>query len=276
MQVRIGLIKVDDVVKELVNYSRCLPAESSVLKWASPIAAFGDPYRAHIATLGLNPSNREFEDRKGNELRGQDRRFPTLNSLGIIDWKEATDSHIEEVATACRVYFERNPYRGWFNKLDSIIQATGASFYSRTCPAVHLDLVPFATKPKWANLPKAERELLLDGASFALGTLLRDTPIRLLILNGRSVVNTFRYLCDAELSAIEQPAWSLKQKNGRTVRGFSFRSVIHRINDTELPSEILLLGFNHNIQSSFGVSSNVQQSIGDWIAKSSKRWYTDS
>ena len=119
----------------------------SVIDWAPPVPAFGDPSKARVVTLGLNPSDREFVDRRDRELDGPQRRFPTLRSLGLEGWHQATDAHMEAIAEACRSYFERNPNDTWFRHLDFLIKETGTSFYQTEGHAAHLDLVPYATRP---------------------------------------------------------------------------------------------------------------------------------
>ena len=54
-----------------------------VIQWAAPVISFGNMSQSKIATLGLNPSNREFVDLAGNELCGHERRFHTLKSLNL-------------------------------------------------------------------------------------------------------------------------------------------------------------------------------------------------
>ena len=54
-----------------------------VIGWGCPVPFFGHLESAQLATVGINPSNREFVGIDGNELAGQDRRLPTLDSLGL-------------------------------------------------------------------------------------------------------------------------------------------------------------------------------------------------
>ena len=250
-----------------------LSCTTATIDWTPPVPAFGDPSRAQVATLGLNPSDREFVDVQGNELDGEKRRFPTLRSLGIESWHEATGGHIEEIAEACRSYFERNPYNAWFGRLDFLIQETSTSFYTPISPATHLDLVPYATELKWAALPKRDRALLAERAKDVLGTILRDAPVSLLILNGASVVNSFQTLSDATLYREEKPEWSLPRSAGKEVKGYSFTGVVDRVADVDLGGKVLVLGYNHNIQSSFGITQGVCQSIQEWIGVSWRAWH---
>ena len=259
---------ISALVKQLVE----LTCYNSVIDWTPPVPAFGDASRADVATLGLNPSNREFVDIEGKELDGVHRRFPTLRSFGLQGWHEATDSHFIEIAEACRLYFERNPYDAWFNQLDFLIRETERSFYTPINPATHLDLVPYATEVKWATLPTNVRTLLLEGAGDSLAIILRDAPVRLLILNGMSVVSSFQLLCDVEFHRDERPDWSLPRRASRDVTGYSFTGVVDRVAGINIEGEVLVLGYNHNIQSSFGVTLDVCQSIRNWIGNGWRAW----
>src|SRR5207302_775531 len=118
---------------------------AQVIPWSSPVPVFGNLETAKVATLGINPSNREFVDVSGNELDGNSRRFHTLRSLDIPTWTKAKDRHLQLINDSCSDYFQRNPYDAWFRKLDSIITGTNTSYYHSLSHACHLDLVPYAT-----------------------------------------------------------------------------------------------------------------------------------
>jgi len=49
------------------------------------------------------------------------------------------------------------------------------------------------------------------------------------------------------------------------VAGVAYRGSINNISGIELGRSIEVLGFNHNIQSSFGVTTQVRKSIQEWI-----------
>jgi hypothetical protein len=245
------------------------PALSSadVIRWSCPVPAFGDPSISRVATLGLNPSNREFVDEDGEELRGGSRRFPTLQSLGLDAWADANATHLREIRNACRNYFRGNPYDRWFKKLDQVIIGSGASYYCESRSACHLDLIPFATAKKWTELSSVQRNLLLDVAGDALGLLLRDSPVEVLILNGRSVVEQFEYVAGVELHNKEMTAWSLPRRTRTDVRGVAYQGFVGTVSGVELGRNLLVLGFNHNIQSSFGVTTDAMNGIQRWIAE---------
>lgn len=214
--------------------------------------------------MGINPSNREFVDRHGRELGADDRRLPTLASLDIPHWLEANGGHIRKVIDECERYFERNPYRLWFDVLERMLAVGGYSFYGgeRAC---HLDLVAFATQVKWGTLEKdAQGELIIRGRR-AMAEIIRDSFIRVLVLNGRSVVKVFEDFSDTRLEATSIPEWTLPRARGKGVTGIAYSGSITSIAGVELDREVKVFGYNHNLQSSFGVTSAVMRSIGQKV-----------
>jgi hypothetical protein len=241
-------------------------AKDYIIPWSCPVLSFGNPLTASVATLGLNPSNREFVDEAGNELDGPFRRFHTLGSLGLNNWQEANATHLQLILESYDAYFLRNPYDAWFRRLDYIISGANASYYELPGTACHLDLIPYATAEKWTDLSSFNRTALLSHANETLALLLRDSPIRLLVLNGNSVVSNFQQICGVQLDRELMEDWSLPRRSASGVRGFAYKGLVRSISDIELEREILVLGFNHNIQSSFGVTSEVLESIHGWVA----------
>lgn len=238
---------------------------ADVLEWGAPVPVFGDPATAAVATLGLNPSDREFVDAAGAELQGPARRFHTLQSLGLMTWSEAETQHLELMLRSCREYFARNPYDQWFRRLDGVLAGLDASFYPPRANACHLDVVPYATRRKWATLPLASRRRLLDVAGDTLGQLLHASPARVLVLNGQSVVEQFERMANVTLSMTVRDDWTLARSQGAPVRGVAYTGVVERIGAYEFDSPLYVLGYNHNLQSSFGVTSGVMAAIRDWI-----------
>lgn len=252
------------LLDRLVDGSVC---PENVIGWGAPVPSFGDVTRAKVATLGLNPSNREFMDITGNELDGNHRRFYTLNSLGLTTWSEASVDHIRLIVESCLSYFRKNPYDLWFRTLDSLLSGIRASYYGTSTRACHLDLVPYATYRKWAALTTTERSTLLQASGDTLGMVLRASPVRYLVLNGRTVVDTFKEISDVSLSRREMPTWTLPRVGGEGVKGYSYFGTVREVAGVRLPRDIVVLGFNHNIQSSFGVTNKVKSSIRTWIGR---------
>lgn len=255
-QVSVLLKRLDDQINEV----------EELISWGCPVLSFGNLELAKIATIGLNPSNREFVDKDGNELNGENRRFPTLQSFGLRTWREAKEEHLNMILTFCYEYFDRNPYDGWFKKLDHIISGASMSYYFPFSNACHLDLIPYATSSKWMDLTITQRNKLLETNSDSLGMLLRESNIKVLILNGQTVVDGIVKMTNVELEKIPMPEWTLPRKSGSGVSGFAYRGKIDEISETKLKNPIYVLGYNHNIQSSFGVTNEVLSSIRTWIS----------
>lgn len=246
--------------------------ETGVIKWSSPIPSFGDFMCSNVATLGLNPSNREFVDESGNELDESNRRFHTLKSLELKRWSDADDNHLDLIVDSCQQYFLRNPYNRWFKKLDQVISKTMTSYYPSSTNACHLDLIPYATSRKWGELDSNQRSILLSVAGDTLGLLLRDSSIRVLILNGQSVVEQFQNIADIQLEKELMTDWTLPRRELPGIKGIGYRGLIKKLSGIELEQEILVLGFNHNIQSSFGVTNQVTNALQSWIGKHSQEF----
>lgn len=266
--------KKNEMTAELINLVERLNdpkfRKADVITWGSPIMSFGDLSNSKIATLGLNPSNREFVDEKGRELKGTKRRFHTLESLGIKKWSEAEVRHIDLIAELCYEYFFRNPYDGWFKKLDYLISGTSMSYYFPSGEACHLDIVPYATTSKWTDLSPEQKSLLLQLSGDTLGLLLKHSPVKILILNGQTVVDHLQKISNIVLRKTHMPSWTLPRRDSPGVAGYSYVGEINQIAGVDLNQPISVLGYNHNIQSSFGVTSQVQSSIRGWISKKSK------
>ena len=243
---------------------------ADIIPWSCPVPAFGDLSSAHVATVGINPSNREFVDECGNELQWELRRFHTLRSLGLESWSDADARHLEIVLDTYRSYFSCNPYDAWFKRLDFVLRGTKMSYYDPSRSACHLDLIPYATVRKWTSLTTQQRSILLSLGRSTLGILLRDSSVRVLILNGTSVVKNFQHIARLELQRREMPSWSLRRKGRRNVVGVAYMGTVHDVAGVSLDRELKVLGFNHNIQSSFGVTREVTSSIRDWIGRTAE------
>jgi hypothetical protein len=167
---------------------RPVPAGLSVLPGSLPVVSFGDPSQATVATLSLNPSWREFESPAGVWLNGSRRRLASLISLGVTDPRELDDEQVATVVAECDCYFRGpNWYRGWFHWLESILSVSAAgSYFDGT--ACHLDLVQWATKPAQGELPPDVWERLVEQDHDFLRWQLSNTNVRVLLLNGASVV----------------------------------------------------------------------------------------
>jgi hypothetical protein len=251
-------------------------SQTKVIPWACPVPSFGDFENSMIATLGLNPSNREFEDKSKNKLDETLGRLHTLKSLGLTRWSDAKASHMGQIVKSCRRYFSQQPY-DWFKSLDYIISDTGASYYPPLLNACHLDLIPFATHCKWNDLSPLQRSVLFDLAGDTLGLLLRDSSIRILVLNGTSVVESLERIAEIKLLKEEMPTWAISRRarNGevgtkKMVAGFAFKGTVQQIQGIGLKRPIIALGFNYFISNTPGMTREVKTAIKCWIGEAAK------
>lgn len=241
--------------------------DKRVIPWSCPVPSFGNISEAKIATVGLNPSNREFVDKEGKELDGADRRFHTLNSLGLRRWSDVRACQVRMIEKLCTTYFSRNPYNSWFKDLDDLIYGTHSSYYTNSSVACHLDLIPYATSCKWTDLTARQRTSLLNVSVDILGILLRDSPVGLLVLNGKTVVENLERLAAQEFQTIVMPSWTLPRRTGNGVTGYAYMGSLKELGGVSLKKEVFVLGYNHNLQSSFGVTTQVKNYIRQWITE---------
>ncbi|SBS24902.1 hypothetical protein MSP8887_00071 [Marinomonas spartinae] len=237
---------------------------SNVIDVAAPIISFGDFSKSKVATLGLNPSDKEFFSSSGDELYGVNRRFHTLRSLCLDDWKNVNEDMLKDIKNTCLNYFRLNPYDRWFKPLDYIVSGSGFSYYDEFFSACHLDIFPYATHIKWGDVPEKEKSNLISIGSEFLSEIINNSEIEVIILNGKSVVLNFEKISGYQLESTEISSWRLPRKKN-DVKGISYTGNIDKIGNIKLHRNIKLLGFNHNIQSSFGVTNNVKKSIRSWI-----------
>lgn len=172
---------------------------------------------------------------------------------------------------ACRSYFSKNPYDQWFKRVESVISGTKASYYDSSRSACHLDLVPFATVHKWSKLSGSEQERLLEITEDTLGLILRNSSVRVLVLNGRSVVDRFQTLLSgSRLKEKVKPDWS-RSVRGRPSPGIAYKGKVNALTGFDLQREVLVLGFNHNFPGT-PVSGEVRRAIKAWVARSAERF----
>lgn len=231
---------------------RPIPTDSHVVAGSTPVVSFGDAHSASVATLGLNPSRVEFLDRNGNELVGCFRRLATHTSLGTSDLANAPASVVGQVLKDCNAYFadDRNPYRQWFDQLELILNACGASYYDGS--ACHLDLVQWATDPTWGKLrPSTLRKRLLDADSPFLMEQLSNENIQLLLINGMGVLSQLLPMFNTNFDETD-PIVGFGPCDTR----FFLGTVLDHVR---------VIAWSTNLQSSFGVTSELRTEIAERV-----------
>ncbi len=169
------------------------PRHLDVLAGSTPVIFRGQFPTARVATVGINPSVREFLSRRDVEWQGEQRRFETLSSLGVRSMADVSGQMAERIRHRCLGYFEANPYMEWFAPLETLLRAVaGASYFDGS--ACHLDLVQWATQPLWGQLDRRVRTELLARDRAVVTSQMGSSHLQILYLNGSTVcdeVGTF-------------------------------------------------------------------------------------
>lgn len=230
---------------------QCPPSGSRTVPGSTPVVAFGDVRQAKVATLGWNPSKLEFLDGSGRLLEGAERRLETKTSLKARGIPSASAGDVNMVFEGCNVYFQRRPYRRWFDVLEKVLKHIDASYYDGS--ACHLDLVQWATDPVWGKLEPDEKEALLRADIPFLRSQLAQEGIRLLLLNGAGIMRAYGNHFGGHLQKSEF-------LDGGRIEMFSGQPT----------SKLRVVGWNINLQSSFGVSNVEITAIGQRVAQLTK------
>jgi len=230
------------------------PPGTPVLQGSTPIPSFGDLRTAKIATIGWNPSKREFVDTEGRELQGDQRRLETLRSLGVPSLSNASPESVFRVFASCNAYFTRSPY-WWFKKLDAVLRPLGATYYGddngKLESACHLDIVQNATDPAWGNLNTSIRGTLIDLDIPFLREQLASSDLRIVLLNGMGIIRAFEELvAGSPLTELESLRFGrIRLFKGNSIRGF------------------VPIGWNINLQTTYGVSCAELERLGSTVAR---------
>lgn len=230
------------------------PPGTPILRGSTPIPSFGDLRTAKIATIGWNPSKREFVDAVGRELQGDQRRLETLRSLGVHRLSTAPRESVFRVFASCNAYFTRSPY-WWFKKLDAVLRPLGATYYSDNTgkleSACHLDIVQNATDRAWGDLDPSTKETLIASDLSFLREQLASSDLRTVLLNGMGIIRAYEELvARSPLTEFE----SLRFGRIRLFRGISIGGIIP-------------IGWNINLQTTYGVSRVELEWLGSAVAR---------
>lgn len=189
-----------DIRQRLYARLRQPPSTSSVPQ-SLPVLFFGDLFTAGVATVGLNPSDKEYLGRGGAELKGTARRFETLTSLGVADRASLTDEQCERAIQRMRTYYQPDkPVYGWFRALNRVTRAMGYSY--EVGEVAHLDLAQEATNPTWSKLAQtspAEFAALRSTDLPFLRWQLETFPLHTVICNGRTAFTEVCRLTDGQV-----------------------------------------------------------------------------
>lgn len=251
-----------DKIKKLLHKIDSSDSEL-IIKDFAPILYFGNFKNSKIATIGLNPSDKEYYDSTGEPYN----RFQSKKNFKVESWKEMSDDGIDRIQMSFDNYFNHNPYRGWFNRLENLLYDVEYSYYFPYNNIVHLDIIPVATKGKWGNLTITQKNSLINDFGDFLPNLIVDSDLEICILNGQSVVDNFQKIFDTtlEMNYIEELNVTTKRN---VVKGKYYRSILNFNR-----KKVLILGFNHNLQSSFGITNNIILTLKNMLKKEISEFY---
>lgn len=151
---------MEKIIKDSFDFNSALDSSLVVTdangKRAIPILWFGDlnEYKespVRILTVGINPSDREFKDNKGNinfDFRFYGSTEIDLNNPNYCDYTDILNRYFKDGS-------QSHPYMRWFNKNEAALNGLGASYFggNNMLTSIHIDLrAPIATPIKWSDI----------------------------------------------------------------------------------------------------------------------------
>jgi hypothetical protein len=252
---------IDELFQEV--YENSFVVSRLILEGSTPVISFGDFTKSSIATLGINPSPLEFVNRRGQILNSSEKRLADLESLalGPEDFLLSRNK-VEEIWRGCQLYFQenRNPYWGWFDILEQLLNSIGISY--KTNAACHLDLAPIATKDVYSKLSMSDKFILVTNFRRTLEKQLRASKIKTVIFNGRTVFETLQFVQNVDWKPLELVNYKC---NGR-----SLTSSLHA---GEAETGQRYLGWTVNLQSFRGNKKERQElllQLSEWVKRNSQ------
>lgn len=207
----------------------CVISDAIPILWFGDLEAYSNsPIR--IVTVGLNPSNKEFQDKDCDPISVA-LRFH--NAVSLLGKQTLNGSDFMLYRQAMNEYFKCNPYKRWFqwheaalNDLDAtyggIMLKQGGEFKNT---AIHIDIkTAIATNPTWGGLCNNCRSSLQLSCSKMYGNLVKllDPQVIIIALDQNSAKSNFgvnKNGCDTNLSYNVHPAYIRTYPNvtGRTL-----------------------------------------------------------
>jgi len=215
-----------------------------ITKESTPVIYFGDYDSAKACTISLNPSDKEFLCGK-EILTGNAERLCSRRKLGKNDKDLLTEEDAKIVLDYCKNYFAKNPFKDWFDPFEHFInQFRNYSYYENTC--VHLDLVQWATTPKWSDIPSKIKNEHLNNDLPVLKYLL-EKNFEVIFLNGRTVIETFSDRFNVTLNE-KSTKYKISDKQEKTLHIYT-----GKYNKTKI------IGWNLNLQNTIYGNENIKR-----------------
>ncbi|OQC28854.1 MAG: hypothetical protein BWX71_00602 [Deltaproteobacteria bacterium ADurb.Bin072] len=224
--------------------------KSEVVPGSTPVVSFGNPEDACVATVSINPSYREFQNRAHLMLSENERRLETCSSLGLQRYDDVGEEQARRIALKCYSYFQANgnPYMRWFGKLEQTMKGIGVSYLNST--ACHLDLVQWATYPIWSELSISSKRSYIEADTDFFMKQIQSKRWKAILLNGSSVVSLFSSVLGLRLSpcGVLEVGWQPT-----------------KVYQGNLSNGTPVIGWSTNLQSSFGVRSELLSELSSLL-----------
>ena len=211
-------------VFEIERVLRPKPKIKEILPGSTPVISFGNPHKSTVATLGINPSTKEFLiGNKNKRLRPiGSKRLIDLEILKKQENEPLSIKDAEIIIQSCYEYFEnKNWYKSWFKPMEQmVLSQLGFSYFAGNSPkACHLDIVQWATDPVWSLVSKRSKELLVESDREFLAKQLKVHKFKFILLNGDSAIAGANQTGVVNCETIFQGSFSNLVKNYRIVTG---------------------------------------------------------
>ena len=231
--------------------------EANISDLTTPVVYFGQYISAKAATVGINPSDREFFEKDQTLFKHDSKRLTDAEKLGKSFCAGLSDHEIQKIISGCDNYYKSmNAYMTWFNPLQQVAQYSIKSSYvdGSLC---HIDLLPWATSTKWGKLQKTTKEELLEAGRPFFEGLVKNSGFQYLFLNGRSVIDAFCKTIEP-LNEIDRVSF-LSVEGNKTNRSYG----LWKSNWNGKT----VVGWSVNLQSSHGVSKPMILDLGQRLKK---------
>lgn len=175
-----------------------IPPSDFVASRSTPVVSFGNFEKAKVGTLGINPSSREFFEKK-SLLKPSLKRLVDLDSLEIQNYNQINEVMAQEILNGCYNYFNVRPLE-WFDDFENLMNAANYSYRDGT--ASHIDLVQWCTFPKWSSIPHKEQMKLLESDRGFFNWQFENNDMEVVVLGGRQVLEQVREIPGVTLKSV--------------------------------------------------------------------------
>ncbi|WP_180896872.1 hypothetical protein [Leuconostoc citreum] len=201
LEVKGAPISTTSLQTKIINFIRQpIPDNIGVISQSVPVLFFGNIETARSATISLNPSDLEFRDNKQQLLTANKKRLVDRDILHKKDTDYLSLEEAEKVYNSCINYFNKFPYKQWFNQLNRILSPLGFSYFENSL--IHLDITPWATYPKWANL--VTKQEVLKASQNISDYIIQQGQLKYLFINGNGAFEHVKsYYSDINVQTTE-------------------------------------------------------------------------